>query len=116
MQVVEWIVWILACLWTAFSLIAFLGDVFAPDPFAQPADASVFFPAKIKRLISGLYVTGMAIALVLTIVWNVSKLHLLWFVPIWHFFGTNWISFAYEQRVLHRRMREKTNQEKPEHG
>ena len=33
----------------------------------------------------------MTAALVITAIGNISKLHLLWFVPIFHLFGTQWL-------------------------
>lgn len=103
MKVLEWFIWGLACAWMVFGCAAFLGSIFWPATFAQPHGAHVFFSPKIKRLISGFYVIGMAVALTVTIIWDISKLHLLWFVPLWHFFGTQWIGLIYEKVTLRRR-------------
>jgi hypothetical protein len=100
MNVVEWVVWGLGFGWAVFSFVSFIGDVFYPNPIAQPTGSGVFFSPTIKRLISGFYVVGMAIALAVTAIGDYSKLHLLWFVPIWHFFGTQWIGLIYEKVTL----------------
>ena len=107
MIILGWTIWGLACAWTVFWFINFLVNLFSPDPLAQPVDALVLLPPKIKGLISSLYVVGMTVALAVIVIWNISKFHLLWFVPIWHFFGTTWIGVIYEQRVLHKRRIEK---------
>ena len=90
-------------MWMVFGCAAFLGSIFWPATFAQPHGAHVFFSPKIKRLISGFYVIGMVVALTVTIIWDISKLHLLWFVPLWHFLGTQWIGLIYEKVTLRRR-------------
>jgi hypothetical protein len=100
MNIVGWIVWGIACGWTVFSCVAFVSEVFWPQASAQPRDARVFFSPQIKRLISGVYVVGMVAALFVTGIWGISKLHLLWFTPFWHFFGTQWIAWVYEKRTL----------------
>jgi len=100
MHIIEWVIWAIVCGWTIFSFIAHLGDIFAPNRSAQPQGAAVFWSAKIKRLISGLYVVGMVVALAVTLISDISKLHLLWFVPLWHLFGTQWIGLIYEKVTL----------------
>jgi len=97
LSIVEWIVWGLACGWAVVAFVSFLVDVFRPDPLIQPMDVYLFpysldsyLSTNEKRLISSLYITGITAALTVTAIWDISKLHLLWFLPIFHFFGTQW--------------------------
>ena len=95
MEVVEWIVWGLACAYTVIVFLLFLAFLFgfAGDPFEDwlPATLKVL---PLKLMICSVYVAGMATGVVITAIWNVSKLHLLWFIPIFHYFskpGVAWI-------------------------
>lgn len=100
MKVLEWVIWGFSCAWMMFSCTAFLGSVFWPQTLAQPRDARAFFSPQIKRLMSGVYVVGMAAALLVTVLWDISKLHLLWFIPLWHFFAIHCIAEVYENYTL----------------
>jgi len=85
-NVVSWALWVFALLWTGFSLI---GEVFFPNPSVQPL--GLILSHNMKRMILVVYVFGMSSALLVTAAFNVSRFHLLWFLPAFHFFGTNWI-------------------------
>ena len=97
MEVAEWIVWGLGFIWLGFIFFIFLMAFFKPDPHAQPMDAELFpysldsyLSINEKRIISTLYLMGMIVALSVTIILDISKLHLLWFIPAFHMFGTQW--------------------------
>ncbi len=109
MIIAGWILWGVACAWFLFACIAFLTELFRPDPFAQPLDVQLFpdssesyLSTNQKRVISGLYVTGMIAALAVTAIFNVSKFHLLWFVPFFHCFGTQWVLMLWRIMRKHR--------------
>jgi len=93
MNIVEWIVWGLSCVFVLWGFITFLTEVLKPEPF--PHGPEVFYPLALRRLLSGLYTLGMATGVIVTALSNISKLHLLWFVPLFHFFGTQWIGWIY---------------------
>lgn len=93
MELIGWVFWVLALLWTGVSLVSFLVDVFNPNPFVQPMGA--VFSTNIKRAVGFTYVLGMSTALWGTATLGVSKLHLLWFVPVFHLFGAIWIPMLF---------------------
>lgn len=64
-----------------------------PDPF--PSGPEAIYPIPLRRMITALYILGITVAIITTAVCDVSKLHLLWFVPLFHFFGTQWIGWIY---------------------
>jgi uncharacterized integral membrane protein len=91
--VLEWFVWALSCAIAVWALIAFLVEIFMPDPF--PSGPEAIYPIPLRRIITALYFLGITTAIITTAVWDVSKLHLLWFVPLFHFFGTEWVSWIF---------------------
>lgn len=91
--VVEWVVWALSCAVAVWSFIAFLVEVFIPERF--PLGPQAWYPIVLRRVITALQTLGITVAIVITAVWDVSKLHLLWFVPLFHFFGTRWVDWIY---------------------
>lgn len=97
MTVLGWVIWALVCAWTLFSSVILL--------FTQPHDACL--SRRAKRTIGLAYFLGMSAALAVTFVW-VSKLHLLWFAPLFYLFGTQWILrfFPFPETVYHRSARE----------
>lgn len=97
MQIFGWIVWSLGCGWAVVVLVSFLVDVFRPNPNVQPMDTELFpyaldgyLSTNEKRMISSLYFIGISASLIMTLVSDISKLHLLWFLPLFHCFGTQW--------------------------
>jgi hypothetical protein len=90
MGIVEWIVWGLACGWTISGFFGFLHAASNPDPFDQPAGAYLSENQKLSTLV--IHLVGLIAALVVTVIWNISKLHLLWFCPLWFFYGAqHWV-------------------------
>ena len=77
MEIAEWIAWGLAFSWTVLIFVDFLMCVFGPG---RP---EVFY-LSINQLwiCSGFHFMALMAALVTTTFWDVSKLHLLWFVPV----------------------------------
>lgn len=93
MEIFGWLIWGLACFLSLWGLFAFFREIFRPAPF--PKGHKACYPLDLRRLISGLYALGMTAAAVATAVLYISKLHLLWFVPLYHFFGVRWIGWIY---------------------
>lgn len=85
MEILGWVIWLVACGWGVVSLLAFFCEVFWPNPFPEGPEA--LYPPGLRRLITGFAALGFIAAAVATAVLEVSKLHLLWFVPVWHLFG-----------------------------
>lgn len=81
MEIAEWIVWGLACGWTVLIFFDFLMCFFGPD---KPA--AFYLSVNQRRVIGGLHVMSLLVALVATTLWGISKLHLLWFVPAFAYF------------------------------
>lgn len=93
MNIVEWVVWGLACVFVLWGFVTFLTEVFKPEPFPQGPEAC--YPLTLRRILSGLYTLGMATGVIVTALSDISKFHLVWFVPLFHFFGTQWIGWIY---------------------
>lgn len=93
MEVLGWVIWGLACFLSLWGLFTFFREIFRPALF--PRGHKACYPFDLRRLISGLYALGMMAAVVATAVLYISKLHLLWFVPLYHFFGIRWIGWIY---------------------
>lgn len=93
MNIVEWIIWGIACVFVMWGVIAFLVEVFNLRPFPKGPEA--LFPPAIRKLITCLQTLGLATGVIITAVTNISKFHLLWFVPLYHLFGTLWIDWIY---------------------
>ena len=85
MEILGWVIWLVACGWGVVSILAFFCEVFWPNPFPEGPEA--LYQPGLRRLITGFAALGFIAAAVATAVLEVSKLHLLWFVPVWHLFG-----------------------------
>jgi len=97
---IGWVIWVAACGWTVLTLVVHLIEIFRPNPFIQPKGFRVLLPVSVKRLITAVYVLGATVVLYLTLMLGISKFHLLWFFPLWHYFGTPWIALLYERTAL----------------
>jgi len=93
MEVLGRVMWGVACLLSLWGLFTFIGEIFRPARF--PRGPKACYPLDLRRLISGLYALGMIAAVVATAGLHISKLHLLWFIPIFHLFGAKWIGWIY---------------------
>lgn len=94
MEVIGWVIWCATCGWGAVCFLAFLSEVFWPNPYPEGPEA--WYPPGLRRLITGLYALGLTAAIVATGVLEISKMHLLWFVPVWHLLGVQrWIEWIY---------------------
>lgn len=75
MEIIGWIVWGLACAWAVFGFRAFITN---PRRLSLPwYDAPI-----LKTIVGGVYLAGMIAAIAATFVLDISKLHLLWFIPV----------------------------------
>lgn len=93
MNIIEWVVWGLACAFGLWGFVTFLVEVFNIDQF--PTGPEACYPPVLRQILSGLYTLGMGVSVVVTGFGFISKLHLLWFIPIWFFLGTQWIGGLY---------------------
>ena len=94
MEILGWVIWLVACGWGVVSLLAFLCEVFLPNPY--PEGPEVLYPFFLRRLITGFAALGFIGAVVVTALTELSKLNLLWFVPVWHLVGVQrWIEWIY---------------------
>lgn len=75
MEVVEWFVWGLACAWISIGFFTFLSN---PRRVVYPW----YQDPILKTAVGGAYIASMLAALLITFIWDVSKLHLLWSVPL----------------------------------
>jgi hypothetical protein len=92
MEIFGWVIWFLTCGCGVICLIAFLYEVFWSVSYGP----QVLYPLFLRRLITGFAALGFIGAAFVTIFTEISKLHLLWFVPVWHFFGLDrWIEWIY---------------------
>jgi hypothetical protein len=102
MQILGWIIWFLTCGCALFTIIAFLYEVFWRVPSGYGPQS--VYPLFLRRLIVGFYAFGLLCAAAVTVLTDISKLHLLWFVPAWHFFGIprwiEWIYLAYRPELI----------------
>ncbi len=77
-----------------FCLVAFLYEI--GHPFHYSDGPHIFFPIYLRRLITGFGALGFIAAAVITVLFHISKFHLLWFAPLWHFFGLpRWFKWIY---------------------
>lgn len=102
MLIVGWVIWSLAGAWTLFGLFGAVVDFASSGP-AMTGDG-IELPPRVKRTIRVVYVLGFVIALALTFS-LVPKMHLLWFAPVFHLFGTQWIASLSPDVRLQRTMR-----------
>lgn len=82
MEILGWIIWFFTCGYGLFSLVAFLYEVVRRVPSGYP---QALYPLFLRRLITGFAGIGFMGAAAVTVLTDISKLHLLWFVPAWHF-------------------------------
>ena len=78
MEVVEWIIWGGACIWIVLGFLTF----FKYSPVGIYSPILWYRYPVLKAIVGIVYITGMTSALLITFIWDVSKLHLLWFVPV----------------------------------
>jgi hypothetical protein len=90
-----WILWGVTSLWTAISLVSFIASILDKKGSYQPL-LGIDYPIELRRLIGGVYTVCMMVALLFFIFTPYSKLHLLWFVPLFHAFGTGWLVPLYK--------------------
>ena len=94
MEIVGWVIWFLTCGCGVICLIAFLYEVFWSVSYGP----QVWYPLFLRRLITGFAALGFIGAAFVTIFTEISKLHILWFIPSWHFFVLigipRWIYFS----------------------
>jgi hypothetical protein len=102
--VLGWILWGLTCIWTVVSFTSFIASILDKDGSYQPP-LGIDYPLELRRLIGGVYTVCMVATLLFFIFTPYSKLHLLWFVPLFHVFGTQYLAPVYQKR---RRSREES--------
>ena len=88
-----WLIWSLTLLFFLFIFITFLMEVFFPKPF--PSDPETFLPINFRRVITGFYGLIILLALLATSIWQISKFHLLWFVPPIYYYRLFFAQFLY---------------------
>lgn len=94
MEILGWIICILTCAYGVFCLFIFIYEIFWPVPYID--GPQVLYPFFLRRLITGFTALGFISAAAVTAFTGISKLHLLWFVPVWHFFGIpRWFEWIY---------------------
>lgn len=94
MVIIGWIIWCVTLGWGMVCLSAFLCEVFWPNPY--PEGPEVLYPLFLRRLITGFASFGFIGAVVVTALTELSKLHLLWFIPVWYLLGVQrWIEWIY---------------------
>jgi len=88
--IIAWIVWGAVCAWTIALLLSLLG-VLSPNSrcsikISKTLSYSPFLPFSFmatNAIASGVFLLILTVALGLTLIGYVSKLHLLWLVPVW---------------------------------
>lgn len=83
MIIVGWAIWAVTCALALWGFFTFLAEMFNLDPFSEGPE--VFLSPSLQKLISGLYALSMTAAAIATAFLDISKLHLLWFVPLCEF-------------------------------
>jgi len=102
MEILGRIIWLLTGGYGIFCLIAFLYEVFWPDHYTD--GPQVFYPFFLRRLITGFEALGFLGAAIVIELMQVSKFHILWFAPVWYFFGLprwfEWIYLYYNPELI----------------
>ena len=106
MEIIEWIVWCLACGWAVLMAFYLLKEAFEPRPPVPMF--GVYLSVFQQWLVNCVYFASLTVALVATVLWDISKLHLLWFVPLFHLFGlqhwiTSFFTWRNQRRLLNKR-------------
>ncbi len=102
MVILGWIIWVVVLGYGLFCLVAFLYEM--THPLHPTQGLQIYFPVHLRRLISGFEAFGFLVAAVVTGVFHISKFHLLWFAPVWYFWGIprwfEWIYFYYNPDLI----------------
>lgn len=86
LQIIEWGIWFLALAFGLWILTVFIIELFYIKTLPLvPFEPQDFLSPILRKIITGLYATVMAVAIGLTGFGYVSKWHLLWFIPLYHF-------------------------------
>lgn len=90
----------MVCGWGIFNLIGFFCEIFWPSPEWPQALYSPF----LRRMIMGFFVLGFVGAVIVTALTELSKFHLVWFIPVWYLFGIHrwieWVWLSYSPNLI----------------
>ena len=95
MNILGWIIWGLFC---TFAALFLLGDLLTDSR------------SRLKWMMEFVMLIGVATGLCITAIWNVSKFHLLWFVPLSCFLSMGIARFFWSiglNRCIKRELRRK---------
>ena len=76
----QWVIWIVSLIWAILCVGTFLAECFRTE--AHHDGPEKYLSAKMRRLITGINAFGVVSALCITALTDVSKIHLLWGVPL----------------------------------